>query len=120
TRWSPKPRTPLRSSKSCRNWSWPRLWAWTRILSRWEGKQFQMPEETSNPLLSLIKERSLIDDLQYEEVLAEFKRSGAEVFQILQDFGILDRDTILQVMAAHLGTQVAPLRDGESSPDLVR
>ena len=27
---------------------------------------------------------------QYEEVLAEFKRSGAEVFQILQDFGILE------------------------------
>ena len=40
-----------------------------------------MPEEISNPLLSLIKEQSLIDDLQYEEVLGEFKRSGKPVIQ---------------------------------------
>jgi type IV pilus assembly protein PilB len=78
-----------------------------------------MPEETSNPLLSLIKEQSLIDDLQFEEVLAEFKRSGKPVIQILQDFGIMDLDTVLQVMADHLGTQVVKL-DREVTPDLVR
>ena len=32
-----------------------------------------MPEEISNPLLSLIKEQGLIDDLQYEEVVAEIQ-----------------------------------------------
>jgi len=46
-----------------------------------------MSEEISNPLLSLIKEQSLIDDLQFEEVQAEFKRSGKSVMQILQDMG---------------------------------
>ena len=35
-----------------------------------------MAEEISSPLLSLVKELGLIDDLQYEEVAAEFKRSG--------------------------------------------
>jgi type IV pilus assembly protein PilB len=70
-----------------------------------------MPEEISNPLLSLIKEQSLIDDLQYEEVLGEFKRSGKPVIQILQDFGIMDLDTVLQVMADQLGTQVVKLKD---------
>ena len=45
-----------------------------------------MSEDISNPLLSLIKEQSLIDDLQYEEVLGEFKRTGKPASQILQDF----------------------------------
>ena len=30
-----------------------------------------MPEEFSNPLLNLIREQSMIDDLQFEEVVAE-------------------------------------------------
>ena len=78
-----------------------------------------MPEESSNPLLALIKEQSLIDDLQYEEVLGEFKRSGKPVIQILQDFGIMDLDTVLQVMADHLGTQVVKL-DRDLPQELVK
>jgi type IV pilus assembly protein PilB len=79
-----------------------------------------MAEEIHNPLLALIKERSLIDDLQYEEVVAEFKRSGKPVFQILQDFGIMDRDSILQVMADHLGTRVISERDLAMSPQVLQ
>ena len=79
-----------------------------------------MPEEVHSPLLSLIKERSLIDDLQYEEVAAEFKRSGKPVLQILQDFGIMDLDNILQVMADHLGTKVVSFRDVDVSPQLIQ
>jgi len=70
-----------------------------------------MAEEISNPLLSLIKEQGLIDDLQYEEVAGEVKRSGTPVFQALQNFGILDADAILQAMANHLGTEVVALRN---------
>ena len=44
-----------------------------------------MADETSNPLLALIKEQGLIDDLQFEEVQGEFKRTGKPVSQILQD-----------------------------------
>ena len=62
-----------------------------------------------SPLLALVKEQNLIDDLQYEEVVAEYKRSGTTVFQILQDFGIMDRDAILQVIADHLGAEVVAL-----------
>ena len=40
-----------------------------------------MAEEISSPLLSLIKEQRLIDDLQYEEVVAELKRTGAPVIR---------------------------------------
>ena len=79
-----------------------------------------MAEDISNPLLSLVKEQGLIDDLQYEEVLAEFKRTGKPVIQILQDFGIMDLDTILQVMANHLGTEVVTLRERDLTPELLQ
>jgi type IV pilus assembly protein PilB len=79
-----------------------------------------MAEEISNPLLSLVKDQGLIDDLQYEEVAAELKRSGAPVFQLLQDFGILKLNDILHVMASNLGTEVVSLRDHEFSPDLLK
>jgi type IV pilus assembly protein PilB len=79
-----------------------------------------MPEEISNPLLSLVRDQGLIDDLQYEEVASELKRSGAPVFQLLQDFGIMKVDDILHVMAANLGTEVVSLRDREFPPDLLK
>src|SRR5215475_2613002 len=79
-----------------------------------------MAEEQLNPLLSLIKEQSLIDDLQFEEVVAEHKRAGTAVIQILQDFGIMDLDTILQLQANHLGAQVISLADTNFSPDLLQ
>jgi len=78
-----------------------------------------MPEEISHPLLSLVRDQQLIDDLQYEEVASEFKRSGAPVVQLLQDFGIMKIDDILHVMAANLGTEVVSLRDINFSPELL-
>jgi type IV pilus assembly protein PilB len=79
-----------------------------------------MAEQISNPFLSLIKEQNLIDDLQYEEVLAEHTRSGKPVTDILANFGIMDVPAQLQVMADYLGTQVVSLRDKELSPDVVK
>ena len=78
-----------------------------------------MAEEISSPLLALVKEQGLIDDLQYEEVAGEYKRSGKPVSQILQDFGIMDLDTILQVMADHLGTEVVTLRERDLTPEVL-
>ena len=79
-----------------------------------------MSDDISHPLLSLIKDQGLIDDLQYEEALGEFKRTGKPMSQILQDFGVLDLDTILQAIAGHLGASVITLRERDLSPDLLR
>ena len=79
-----------------------------------------MAEEISSPLLSLIKEQGLIDDLQYEEVVAELKRTGAPVIEVLQDFGVMKLEDILHVMATNLGTEVVSLRDREFPPELVQ
>lgn len=76
-----------------------------------------MAEEYSNPLLSLIREQGMLDDIQYEEVVAEVQRSNAPVTQVLQDFGIMKLDDILHVVANALGTEVVALRDREIAPD---
>ena len=78
-----------------------------------------MSDYVSNPLLALIKERNLIDDLQLEEVIQENTRSGKPIMQILQDFQLLDIDTILQIVAEHLGTEVINLREQELSPEVI-
>ncbi|HTV76053.1 MAG TPA: GspE/PulE family protein [Candidatus Baltobacteraceae bacterium] len=79
-----------------------------------------MSEEISDPLLALIKEQGLIDDLQYEEVVGEVKRNATPVIQILQDFGIMKLDDILHVVAGHIGSDVVSLRDREYPPELVK
>ena len=79
-----------------------------------------MSDYISQPLLALIKERGLIDDLQLEEVLQEQSRSGKPIGQILQDFEILDIESQLQVMADDLGTEVIQLRDREIPPEIIQ
>ena len=78
-----------------------------------------MAEDIHSPLLALVKERHLIDDLQYEEVAAEHKRAGTPIIQLLQDYGVMDLDAILQVMADYLNTDVVNLREKHPSPDLL-
>jgi type IV pilus assembly protein PilB len=72
-----------------------------------------MSDEISSPLLTLIHEQGMIDDLQFEDVVAEFKRNATPVIQILQDFGIMKLDDILQTEAHALGTEVVSLQDHE-------
>src|SRR6184192_4988678 len=79
-----------------------------------------MADISSIPLLALIQERGLVDDLQLEEVAQEHTRSGKPVIQILQDFGLLDLETILQLMADHLGTEVVELRELDLTGDVLK
>jgi len=72
-----------------------------------------MADVISNPLLALVQGEGVIDDLQFEEVCAEIKRSGKPVLQNLKDFGIMDADAILQVMANHIGAEVVSLKNVE-------
>lgn len=73
----------------------------------------------TSPLLALIKERGLIDDLQLDEVVQEQTRHGKPVGQVLQDLGIVDSYTLLQLQADHLGTDVADINESEITPELL-
>ena len=79
-----------------------------------------MSDIVSSPLLELIKERSLLDDLQLEEVTQEHLRTGKPISQVLQDFGFLDLDAQLQIQADHMGTEVVTLKDRDIPPDAVK
>src|SRR5512144_152296 len=79
-----------------------------------------MADAVLPPLLALIKERNLIDDLQLEEVMQEQTRSGKSYSQILADFELVDLDTQLQVVSEHLGAQVVNVHDIELPPELVK
>jgi len=78
-----------------------------------------MAEENLHPLLGLLKEQGLIDDIQLEEVVAENKRSGTSVYQILQDTGIIKADQMLNLIAGQLGTEVVSLREKEIPIDVL-
>jgi len=78
-----------------------------------------MSEAISNPLLNLVKDRGMIDDLQLEEVVQEHTRSGKPIGQVLQDFGVIDLDMQLQIVAEQLGTEVVSIQDGEMTPEVV-
>jgi type IV pilus assembly protein PilB len=79
-----------------------------------------MPADHINdPLLALIKEQGLIDDLQLEEVQQEQGRSGKSIAQVLNDFGIVEMETQLQLVASHIGAEVVDLSEREIGPELV-
>lgn len=65
-----------------------------------------MSANISDPLLALVRERGLIDDLQLEEVMQENNKSGKAIGKILVDARIMDLDTQLNLIAEHLGTEV--------------
>jgi type IV pilus assembly protein PilB len=54
-----------------------------------------------------------------EEVIEEHNRNGKPFSEILQDFGFLDMDTQLQLIATHLGTEVIQLSTRELTPEIL-
>ena len=78
-----------------------------------------MADYISNPLLALIREQGLIDDLQLEEVLQEQTRSGKSIDLILNETGIVETETQLQIVAAHLGTEVVDVSEMEIPPEVI-
>jgi type IV pilus assembly protein PilB len=78
-----------------------------------------MAEAISHPLLALIRERGLIDDLQIEEIGQEIQRGGKSVAQVVQDYGLLDLDSILQIIADHLGTMVVTIEQDQMTSEVI-
>jgi len=78
-----------------------------------------MSDQVLHPLLALVKERNLIDDLQLEEVIQEQARSGKSFSQVLADFQLVDTDTQLQIIAEQLSTEVVDLDNFEINPEVL-
>ena len=61
----------------------------------------------------MVQQMSMLDDMQIEEALQEIDRTGKSAFKVLSDLGFIDKDTLLQLMADHLVTEVYPLAGKE-------
>jgi type IV pilus assembly protein PilB len=79
-----------------------------------------MTDVVNIPLLALIKERGLADDMQLDEVAQEHVHGGKSVSQLLQDHGVMDMDTQLHLAADHLGTEVVDLRNRDIPPEVIQ
>ena len=77
------------------------------------------PESISSPLLNLIRDGKLLDDLQLDEVKEEHNRTGKPISDVLNDFGLIDLETQLQIIATHLGTEVIHLGAKELTPEIL-
>lgn len=62
----------------------------------------------------------MLDDLQRDEVAAESDRNGKPVIQVLNDMGIVDTFTSLQVIADHLGTEVIEINSNDLTPEVLK
>ncbi|MDB6027746.1 MAG: type fimbrial assembly protein PilB, partial [Verrucomicrobiales bacterium] len=79
-----------------------------------------MSDVASNPLVELLRERGMLDDLQLEEVQQEFTRTAKPVGQIIHDAGFVEMDMQLQIIAQHLGTEFVDLRDFQIPEDALK
>ncbi|MFM2082621.1 MAG: hypothetical protein RL380_1312 [Verrucomicrobiota bacterium] len=79
-----------------------------------------MSDLANHPLLALIRSQSLLDDLQFEDALAEIERSGKPPGQVLADLGLVDAKTQLQIIADYLGTVVVTVGDPPPATDLLK
>lgn len=77
-----------------------------------------MSDIASNPLLGLLQEQALLDDLQLETVNDEVNKGGKTAFQAVQDFGYLDKDSLLQAIANHMGAEVVQISEDTVTPEL--
>ncbi|HQC43101.1 MAG TPA: ATPase, T2SS/T4P/T4SS family [Verrucomicrobiota bacterium] len=79
-----------------------------------------MTDIANFPLVSLLKDSALLDDMQAEEIIQESTRTGKRVFDVIVDTGILDQATLLQTMADSLATQVVNFKTlGEIPPEAI-
>ena len=79
-----------------------------------------MSANITDPLLALVRERGMIDDLQLDEVMQENTKSGKPIGQILIEHNIMDLSTQLNLIAEHIGTEVVKgVKDMPIAPEVV-
>jgi type IV pilus assembly protein PilB len=75
--------------------------------------------DPNHPLLTLLREQGLLDDLQVEEVLQENTKSGKPIHQIIADAGYAPMDTVLTAIANHLGTEVVQIAEADLNKEII-
>jgi type IV pilus assembly protein PilB len=78
-----------------------------------------MADASTHPLLSLIRDQSLMDDLQLDDVVQEHTKSGKPVWQIILNTGIISLPVLLQMIANQIGTEVVEIEESQLTPEVL-
>ena len=73
----------------------------------------------TSSLLSLISERGLADSLDLEAIQGEHNLSGESIYKLLNDQGVLDLASQLELMAEYLGTDVIDVTEVNFTQELL-
>ena len=65
-----------------------------------------MSDNLSDPLLGLLRDQQMLDDLQLEEVSEALNRGAQNAIAAIKDLGFMDAETILQIVADYLGAPI--------------
>ena len=65
-----------------------------------------MSDTLSDPLLGLLRDQQMLDDLQLEEVSEALNRGAQNAIAAIKDLGFMDAETILQIVADYLGAPI--------------
>src|SRR5258706_8187218 len=78
-----------------------------------------MADASTHPLLSLVRDQSLLDDLQLDDVIQENTKTGKPVWQIIVDTGLINLDMLLQLIATQIGTEVVEIEESQLTPEVL-
>jgi type IV pilus assembly protein PilB len=78
-----------------------------------------MSDFVSSPLLQVLKDRGLLDEMQIEEIVQEQKRSGKPDYEVVTDFGLLAPELMFQAVAESLGTEYVEIREEDLTPEVI-
>ena len=79
-----------------------------------------MADAINDPLMALVRERGLLDNTQLDEVVQEMGRTGKPALEVITNNGFLDADTLLQIVADHLGTMVGFIDEGSLTEETLK
>ncbi len=73
-----------------------------------------------DPLLQQVRDEGLITEKQAHEVAEEMERNGVSARVALKDLGVMQEDSILEVIAGYLGTTVVDLKSMTVDPGITK
>ena len=79
-----------------------------------------MADIASYPVLGMLQAMEMVDDMQLQEIADEIDRSGKSPIRAVVDMGALDLDSVLQIIADNLGTEVVNLEEYSVPEDAIK
>ncbi|MEI6422973.1 MAG: GspE/PulE family protein [Lentisphaerota bacterium] len=78
-----------------------------------------MLDSESESLKGILLSEEICSEIQFLEIEEEYHRTGKRFADLLIDFGIVNEEKLLQLMAANLGTDVVDLAGTEISKEII-